>query len=345
MDIEAQATSWLVRLDAERSPELIAEHARWMAKSPRNRVAYMKASLAWKRMDALRRMRPLNPPGEIDPDLVRVRSTFWLGTSRLLNVLRTARLPRLAAFAAIAAAFALLAAALFKPDAQVAYSTPVGGHVHVTLDDGSVLDLNTNTAVSVQFTATRRRIYMDHGELLLSVAHDVSRPLEVIAAHVVTRAVGTKFSVRLYDNSNVAALVTEGRVLVLREQSLLGLPSEPVPLLRTLVAGERVLVDSRNGHVTRLSAAEIERTLQWTTGRISFHDQNLSDVVEELNRYNDRQLVILDPKVAETRVGGGFETAHADTYVEDLLEFFGPTALGFTEATAPSRPTRDPGAL
>ena len=62
MDTEAQATRWLVRLDATRSPELIEEHARWMAESARNRVAYMKASLAWKRMDSLRRARPLDPP-------------------------------------------------------------------------------------------------------------------------------------------------------------------------------------------------------------------------------------------------------------------------------------------
>ena len=74
MDTEAQATRWLVRLDATRSPELIAEHATWMAESARNRVAYMKASLAWKRMDALRRMRPLDPPGEVDPDLLRPRA-------------------------------------------------------------------------------------------------------------------------------------------------------------------------------------------------------------------------------------------------------------------------------
>jgi ferric-dicitrate binding protein FerR (iron transport regulator) len=100
MDIEAEATSWLVRLDAQRSPALIAEHALWMAKSPRNRVAYMKASLAWKRMDALRRMRPLDPPGEIDPDLMKPQSPAWLSTRRIFDVLRSARLARLAALRA-----------------------------------------------------------------------------------------------------------------------------------------------------------------------------------------------------------------------------------------------------
>src|SRR5262245_5250999 len=214
MDTEAQATRWLVRLDATRSPELIAEHAQWMAESARNRVAYMKASLAWKRMDALRRMRPLHTPGEVDPDLLESRTAgLWSGLDALFGALRAGWVPRLAAAGVglvIAAAFAIFFAALVEPDAQVAYSTPVGGHEHLMLDDGSVLDLNTNTSVRVQFTAARRQIFLDHGEIMLSVAHDASRPLEVIAAGVVTRAVGTKFSVRLYDNADVETVVTEG---------------------------------------------------------------------------------------------------------------------------------------
>ena len=336
-EVEAQATRWIVRLDAARSPELVALHARWMAESARHRVAYMKQSLAWKRMDALRRMRPLDPPGEIDPDLLKRRSKLWPGTGLVLGVLRLAWLPRLAVGATIATAFVVLAAALLEPQTQLVYSAPVGGHEHVTLDDGSVLDLNTNTSVRVQFTAAKRQIFLDRGEVLLSVAHDASRPLEVIAAHVVTRAVGTKFSVRLYENANVETVVTEGRVLVLREQNVLGLPAAAKPLVRTLVAGERVLVDPRAVHVSRLSVKDIERTLQWTTGRISFHEEKLSDVVAELNRYNARHLVILDTRVAGTKVGGGFDTARADTYAEDLMKFFGPKALGSTEPVPPSQ--------
>ena len=327
MDTEAQATRWLVRLDATRSPDLIAEHASWMAESARHRVAYMKASLAWKRMDALRRMRPLDPPGEVDPDLLKSRIRLWPGAGGLLGALRAAWTTRLGFGVTIAAAFAILFAALVEPEAQVTYSTPVGGHEHLMLEDGSVLDLNTNTSVRVQFTAARRQIFLDRGEILLSVAHDASRPLEVLAAGIVNRAVGTKFSVRLYDNADVETVVTEGRVLVLREQNLLGMPAAAKPVARTLVAGDRVLVNARAARISKLSVKEVDSVLQWTTGRITFHEEKLSDVVRELNRYNARQLVILDRRVAGTRIGGGFDTSHADTYAEDLMKFFGPKAL------------------
>lgn len=328
-DIEAEATRWLVRLDASRSPELIARHAQWMAENARHRVAYMKLSLAWKRMDALRRMRPLDPPGEVDPDLLKRRTRWWRAGPRfVLGMLRAAVVSRFAVGIAIATALAILVTPLLEPQIQIPYSTPIGGHEHVTLEDGSVLDLNTNTALRVQFTASRRQIYLDHGELLVSVIHDASRPLEVIGAGVVTRAVGTRFSVRIYDNADVETIVTEGRVLMLREENLLGVWRTSKPLLRTITAGERVLVDSRAAHVSRFSAKQIERMLQWTTGRISFHEEKLSDVVRELNRYNARQLAILDRQIAGTRVGGGFDTAHADTYAEDLMRFFGHKALG-----------------
>jgi transmembrane sensor len=269
------------------------------------------------------------------------RPAFWSGAGAVLGALRAAWMPRFGAGVgiAIAAAFAIFIAALAEPDAQVAYATPIGGHEHLMLEDGSVLDLNTDTNVRVQFTAARRQIYLDRGEVLLSVAHDASRPLEVIAAGVVTRAVGTKFSVRLYDNASVETVVTEGRVLVLREQNVLGMKTTPKPLVRTLVAGERVVVNARVARVSKLSTKEIERTLQWTTGRISFHEEKLSDVVRELNRYNARQLVIVDRRVAGTRIGGGFDTARADTYAEDLMKFFGPKALS-ASTPQPQPPTR-----
>src|SRR5262245_42668441 len=96
-EIEAQATRWLIRLDAARSPELVAQHAEWLALSPRHRVIYLKLSLAWKRMDALKRARPWDPPGEVDPDLLKKRRArlWWPGTGAVLGALKAAWIPRL----------------------------------------------------------------------------------------------------------------------------------------------------------------------------------------------------------------------------------------------------------
>jgi transmembrane sensor len=233
--------------------------------------------------------------------------------------------------AVIAAVLAVGTVLVLKPSDDVAFATRVGEQRHVTLDDGSLVDLNTNTHIRVRYTAARRQIFLDRGEVMMSVAHDASRPLEVVANGVMTRAVGTKFSVRLHEDAHVETLVTEGRVLILRQETVLGIPLEPQPIGHTLVAGERVVVDSSAAVVNSVTAGEMEQMLMWTKGYVSFQREKLSAVVREVNRYNTRKLQILDPSVADTRVGGGFDTSHAEAYAEDLTGFFGEQTLQSVE--------------
>ena len=344
-EIEAQATQWLVKLDAGRSPDVMAQHAAWIAESARHEVAYAKLSLAWKRMDALRRMRPLDPPGEADPDLLKPKKKWWpRGTGTGLGALRRSEgndsmnRSKLFAGAAIGIALAATVAAsafmLLQPENDLVLATRVGEQKHVMLADGSVADLNTNTRIRVHYTAAHRQIFLERGEIMISVAHDASRPLDVVANGVLTRAVGTKFNVRLHDDSHVETLLKEGRVLILRRDTVLGIPMAPRPVGHTLVAGERAVVDARNAAIDKLTPSEMEQLLQWTSGRITFQQEKLSTVVREMNRYNVRHLKILDPAVADTRVGGGFDTAHAEAYAEDLTGFFGASALKSEAAAA-----------
>ena len=80
----------------------------------------------------------------------------------------------------------------------------------------------------------RRLVELQRGEALFEVAHDPKRPFEVTANRVTSRAVGTKFSVRLYEDERVETVVAEGRVLVLRERSFMGIPTTKSPAARPL---------------------------------------------------------------------------------------------------------------
>jgi transmembrane sensor len=336
-DLEAEATEWLVRLDGGRTPELLADHGAWLSQSARHQIAYARQALAWKRMDALRRLRPLDRGKDADPDLLRPRGR-WLGFNSILMAFKGAGwLPKAATAVAATALLAVGAVVALQANSEVSYATQVGGVQKLMLEDGTSVSLNTDTEIRVRFTAARREILLDHGEILLSVAHDASRPLEVVAGNVTSRAVGTKFAVRLYegDSGRVETLVTEGRVLVLRQASVLGWSLAPEPLAHTLNAGERVVVDQRSVVVSRVSAREVQRKLMWTTGKIMFDGEKLSNVVRELNRYNARQLVILDPGISDTSVGGGFDTSRADAYAADLMRFFGEKKLSAVESARP----------
>ena len=77
MEIERLATAHLIRLDACRSSDAREALDEFLNQSPRNRVAYFRMELAWKRMDGLRRLRPLDHA--VDPDLLGPRGRAgWL---------------------------------------------------------------------------------------------------------------------------------------------------------------------------------------------------------------------------------------------------------------------------
>src|SRR5690606_22582752 len=61
------------------------------------------------------------------------------------------------------------------------YATAVGERRTVTLEDGSVLVLNTNTAVEVRFRGNARRLALVRGEAQFDVRPDAQRPFTVTA--------------------------------------------------------------------------------------------------------------------------------------------------------------------
>jgi hypothetical protein len=69
-DIEQEAAQWLVRVDADASPERYAELDRFLSRNPRHRAAFLRLSVAWRRANALKNLVPLDQ--RVDPDLLRL---------------------------------------------------------------------------------------------------------------------------------------------------------------------------------------------------------------------------------------------------------------------------------
>ena len=236
--------------------------------------------------------------------------------------------------ALVACIGALGAAAWLQQDDGVSYSTEVGEQKHLTLLDGSIVNMNTNTEIRVRFSAEQRKVVLVRGEALFNVARDASRPFEVNAREVTSRAVGTKFSVRVHGDERVETVVVDGRVLVLRKQEVFGIPLGAEPIGHTLGAGEQIVVDHDYTKVSRLGMTEATKRLRWTSGKVTFEGEGLGYVVDELNRYTRHPLVIRDSGIASTAVGGGFDTRNADAYARELVRFFGDDKLARTQQRA-----------
>jgi transmembrane sensor len=222
--------------------------------------------------------------------------------------------------------------------AGTAYTTAVGGYQRIVLDDGSVLQLNTNTKLRVALSEVERRVQLDHGEAYFEVIPDVARPFIVQAGNRRIVAVGTHFAVRR-DNGDVRVSVIEGSVR-LAGDDLAGEESRADPQAtetsRTPDAGsdprrmhtnEAALLPA--GTIVRIASAgtvrvehrpipELEAQLTWRTGTLVFHNQPLGEVVTEINRYNRRHFVILDPGLATLSFGGNLKPTDPQSLIDAL---------------------------
>jgi len=181
------------------------------------------------------------------------------------------------------------------------YSTGIGEHRRWTLDDGSVLDLNTDSAVRVDFGAEQRLLTLLRGELALSSGDDAQaalrRPLRVKTPQCLLECQDAQLEARL--NGDATWLwVAQGRVQV----SPLGRPDF------TVQAGEGWRIGHRQA--VALPATTTQRGA-WRDGMFIARDLPLREVVEELDRYQVGH-VGCDPRIAQVRLSGNFSTERPD---------------------------------
>ena len=94
----------------------------------------------------------------------------------------------------------------------------------VILSDSSVVKLAPGSRISFKplFDAASREVYLS-GEADFKVTRDVRKPFLVYANEVVTRVLGTQFTVRAFDKeAKVLVNVASGRVSVSKDQGIVG---------------------------------------------------------------------------------------------------------------------------
>ncbi|HEY4246708.1 MAG TPA: FecR domain-containing protein [Lacunisphaera sp.] len=314
--IEAQAAAWLAQRDDGLTPDEEATFARWRESDPRHAAAVARLEKMWQ---ALGQLRDFRPAARVHPDRDLLAPPS--GPRRFFPA------------AALAVAAVLMIALVVQKgrvenreplDATKVYSTTAAGYQRLTLADGSIVELNERSEVTVHYTAAERRIRLVRGEAHFTVAKNKARPFFVETPVVAVRAVGTAFDVRL-EATQVAVLVTEGRVQLQRHDiSPLGkLPgvvaagAEPPEL----GAGWRALVPNRFDAslvVEQLPTEQARAILSWQSPSLYFVDTPLSDVIEQFNRRNHVQLSLADPALASIPVGGRFGAENVEAFVRLL---------------------------
>ena len=217
---------------------------------------------------------------------------------------------------------------LLSWQSPMTFQTVVGEQSSFTLQDGSVVFLNTNSKVRVGWLPAERHIELVRGEARFKVAKDASRPFTVATTAAAVRALGTVFNVRAEPLGTQVA-VLEGQVEVTAAPTTapaFGTPVtanegstavQPPAIERVrLAAGERAAVTSHG--IQTNTGPTIEAVLAWTERRLVFRDQPLDAVVHEFNRYRMHPLVLDDPGLASLRISGVFDLSDPESLIAYL---------------------------
>jgi transmembrane sensor len=190
------------------------------------------------------------------------------------------------------------------------YRTAHGQQGVWALPDGSTLHVNTDTAVTVRFSATERLVDVDHGQISVEVAHDNRRDFRVHAGATDAVAVGTRFDVWRQPNSTLISVMA-GQIAVSASHNLL-----------RVHAGQQVRVV---GGVLPAATepADLQEATAWLERKIVFKERPLGVVAEEFNRYNAATFTIEDAALRNLPISGAFDATDVDSFAAFLASLDG----------------------
>ncbi len=193
--------------------------------------------------------------------------------------------------------------------AEVTYTTANDEHSKVTLADGSVVTLDSDSRMAVRLSAARRDISLLSGRALFKVAKDNSRPFVVKAGSRTITALGTLFDVRVTPRE-MRVTLAEGSVSV--KPVAAGRKARP-----QILKPRQQLVVVTGAPNASLRTVDIDNALAWVDRQFFFEDEPLASAVDEMNRYADRKIVV-DPAVADLRISGMFRVNNQAGFIEAL---------------------------
>lgn len=293
-----QALDWLFRLqERPRDAALQAAFNTWLRADPRHAEAWNRATGTWQAMGAV-------PP---------VHGDQWQAGTRMVTMSQRRRVRPVAAALALAACLALwLTADTFWTAGD--HHTVTGETRQVTLADGSLITLDSDTALDVTFDPGHRAVRLLSGQAFFEVTPDARRPFTVEAAGIAVTVVGTAFDVGLTDQT-VQVAVQQGKVQV-GDDALLS-------------SGEAVRIDRGTGHAERHSIGTAD-IAAWRSGQLVVDGVSVGEAVDRLRRYHRGLILLNDSDLAARKVTGVYDLTDPASALAAILRPHGGTVTQIT---------------
>jgi len=174
-------------------------------------------------------------------------------------------------------------------------TTPRGRKFQLVLPDGTKVWLNAASSLRFPtvFSGKERKVEIT-GEAFFEVSKNAAQPFWVqINDHADIRVVGTQFNVNAYeDEASIHTTLLEGSVRIRSHEQV-----------RLLSPGQQAQISNNGGDLRILDHANLEQVTAWKAGFFNFRGASLQEVMRELARWYDLE-VIYEGKIPEQQFEG-----------------------------------------
>ena len=197
---------------------------------------------------------------------------------------------------------------------------PRGGEYSITLSDGTIVYLNSETELRypVNFVGRDRRVYLS-GEAYFDVVQDEAHPFIVDMGNSSVRVLGTSFDVRAYaDEDEVLTTLVQGSVKFSAGKEFV-----------TLEPGKQAVLGKSGSIETR----EVDTYLYtaWKEGVFAFKRQRLEEIMKVVARWYDVNIFWENVSQKEVTFTGKMKRYDDFSKVVEVLEMTGNTEFVIKE--------------
>jgi transmembrane sensor len=319
-DLLAQRASQWVDVLRKGSTDDFAAFVAWVGESPRNLDEFLTVAaldrelqtqelyVGFDREALLKRIapppvaqlqRPRTPPPYPPPATgggERARSRFkrW-------------RMGALAAGIALMGLLGFMARHAWAPSQE--FKTGIGELRSLELPDGSLVYLNAQSFLKVDFSKAARNIDLTEGEALFKVVRDPGRTFQVRTRNAIVKALGTQFNVSSRESGTRVA-VLEGRVQVSAVANAAGKAA-------ALNVGEAAQIAPK-GYVQVTPRADVKSAVAWRERRLVFAKASLEEITGEFNRFNRKRLRLEAVQPGTRHYSGTFDADDPEALIAFL---------------------------
>ena len=176
----------------------------------------------------------------------------------------------------------------------------------LSLPDGSLVDLNSDTRIHFRIDETGNRMVKLNGEAFFNVVPEPDKPFIVITGKAEIMVTGTSFSVRSYPSRDRTEVYVENGSVQFYQQS-----NEQNKI--TLASGNMGVLED---NVISVVDNNDENYLSWKTKKIIFNQTSMEEVARVLSRTYKKEIIFENSELEECLFTGTFDRWPVDSVVQ-----------------------------